>query len=418
MQTQPLRAEAAPTGLGRALALLSSEPHRLMFFFGALQGVVAFGWWAADIVARYGASDVLYAWTVPAMWAHAWLLLYGLFPFFMFGFLMTAGPNWLGAPRPPRAAFIPAAVAMAAGVVLFYGGLFIARELAGAGILIHFAGWLWGIAVLVRMLVRYWNPNARYALVLFVFFTIGCVGSAIFGLSVATGSYTFAGYALLGAVWFFLLPIFAGVSTRMVPFFSRGILGPSVDYRPLWARPALMAGVIAHGAIELSGAGQWLWVIDAPLALIVAYLAGRWGLTRSFRVRLLAVLHISLAVLASAFALYALLSAAVATHALTQVGLAPLHLLTIGYFAAMTVGMVSRVSLGHSGRPLEADTWTWCCYLGLLVAALLRALAEFSSGADYGRVLMVLAALTAFASFAAWAWRYVPMYVTPRVDAR
>jgi uncharacterized protein involved in response to NO len=108
----------------------------------------------------------------------------------------------------------------------------------------------------------------------------------------------------------------------------------------------------------------------------------------------------------------------VATGVLNHVGLAPLHMLTIGYFAAMTVGMVSRVSLGHSGRPLEADNWTWCCYVGLLIAALLRALAEFSVGTAHGRALMVLAALAAFASFAAWAWRYVPMYVTPRVDAR
>jgi uncharacterized protein involved in response to NO len=135
-------------------------------------------------------------------------------------------------------------------------------------------------------------------------------------------------------------------------------------------------------------------------------------------VRLLAVLHISLAVLATALALYGVLSLCVAAGALTRIGLAPLHLLTIGYFAAMTLGMVSRVSLGHSGRALEADRWTWSCYLGVLAAAGLRAAAEFLAAAPYGRLLMVAAALVAFGSFAAWAWRYVPMYVTPRVDAR
>ena len=98
--------------------------------------------------------------------------------------------------------------------------------------------------------------------------------------------------------------------------------------------------------------------------------------------------------------------------------MAPVHLLTLGYFAAMTLGMVSRVSLGHSGRPLEADSWTWCCYVGLLTAALLRVAAEFALGSAIGSVLMVLAALAAFASFGAWAWRYVPMYVMPRVDAQ
>src|SRR3954464_4945471 len=123
MSSQGLRAEAAPRATPGAVALVSSEPHRFMFFFGALQAVTAFGWWSVDIVSRYGLSSSLHAWTVPPMWAHAWLLVYGLFPFFMFGFLVTAGPNWLGAPKPPRSGFIPAGIGMAVGLVLFYVGL-------------------------------------------------------------------------------------------------------------------------------------------------------------------------------------------------------------------------------------------------------------------------------------------------------
>jgi uncharacterized protein involved in response to NO len=399
------------------LKLVSSEPHRLMFLFGALQGVIALAWWSAEMVARYGFGAVLYAWPVPPMWAHAWLLLYGLFPFFMFGFLMTAGPNWLGAPKPPRVGFVPAATGMALGLVVFYVGLFFSRGAAAAGLLLHLAGWTWGIGVLVRMVVRYWNPNARYALLLFAFLTAGCAGSGVFAWSVATADFRYAVYALHAAIWFFLLPIFVGVSTRMVPFFSSRIVGLSADYRPWWARPLLMGCVLAHGAIELYGAPQLLWIVDFPLAVVVMLLAWRWGLPRSFGVRLLAVLHISLAVLALAFLLYGALSVLVATGRLGRVSLAPLHLLTIGYFAAMTVGMVSRVSLGHSGRPLEADAWTWSCYLGLLTAAFVRAIAEFALGTGAAPALMVLAALAAFGSFAAWAWRYVPMYVMPRVDA-
>ncbi|HZN23607.1 MAG TPA: NnrS family protein [Burkholderiales bacterium] len=418
MQERGLQAGGAAQRSPGPLALVSGEPHRLMFFFGAVQAVIAFGWWSAHVVSRYFAFGTPYAWSVPPMWAHAWLLLYGLFPFFMFGFLMTAGPNWLGAPKPSRAGFVPAAVGMAMGVVVFYIGLFTTREIAGTGLLLHAAGWIWGMGVLVRMVVRYWNANARYALVLFVFLSVGAAGSALFALAVASGSYGYARQALHGAIWFFILPIFVGVSTRMVPFFSSRILGPSADYRPWWARPALIVGVLAHGAMELYGASGVVWLVDLPLAFVVARLAWRWGLAQSFRVRLLAVLHISLAVLAAAFLLYAVLSLSVAAGVLERIGLAPVHLLTLGYFAAMTLGMVSRVSLGHSGRPLEADSWTWCCYVGLLAAALLRVAAEFALGSAIGSVLMVSAALAAFAAFGAWAWRYVPMYVRPRVDAR
>jgi uncharacterized protein involved in response to NO len=417
VQTQRLPTDAAPRARIARGALLTSEPHRLMFFCGALQGVVAFGWWSADVLARYVAGTALHVWTLPSMWAHAWLLFYGLFPFFIFGFLMTAGPNWLGAPKPGRTAYVPAALAMAAGLVLFYIGLVAHGLLAGLGVLLHFAGWVWGIGALVRIAMRHWNTNARYALVLFTFLSVGALGSALFGVSIVSGSYAYAATALHAAAWFFLLPIFAGVSTRMVPFFSSRVLGPAVDYKPAWARPALLGGTLLHGAIEIYGAPGLLWLVDLPLAVLIAHLAWKWGLTQSARVRLLAVLHISLAVLAASFLLSAGLSIALATGEIARVGLAPIHLLAIGYFTAMTVGMVSRVSLGHSGRPLEADAWTWGCYLGVIAAALLRVAAEFSGGAAFGSVLMAAAALTAFGSFAAWAWRYMPMYVKPRVDA-
>ena len=401
-----------------AWRLLSSQPHRLMFFFGALQAIAGMSWWLVDVSGRYAGWHAPYAWTVPPMWAHAWLLLYGLFPFFMFGFLMTAGPSWIGAPAPARSVYVPAALAMAAGLALFYAGLATARPVAAAGALLHLGGWLWGAGALMRMAARHWSPQARYALLIFGFVGVGFLGDAVFALSVATGSYGYAPYALHAAVWFFLLPVFLGVATRMVPFFSGRVLGPQVDYKPGWARPALIAGALAHGALELSGAQHLLWLVDFPMALAVALLAWKWGLTKSLRVRLLAVLHLSLAVLAIAFLLSGALSLAVAAGALSHIGLAPLHLLVVGYFSATVLGMVSRVSLGHSGRALEADTLTWTCYLGVVLAAVLRAAAEFLPGSTAGAVLMMAAAIVWLASFGVWAARYLPMYLTARADAR
>jgi uncharacterized protein involved in response to NO len=389
-----------------------------MFFFGALQAVAALAWWLADVTGRYADWHAPYAWTVPPMWAHAWLLLYGVFPFFIFGFLMTAGPNWLGAPKMPPRAYVPAGFAMAAGLVLFYVGLGIARPLAAAGAFLHVAGWLWGAGAVATVIRRYAGANSGYAMVLLVFHGAGIVGSAVFAVSVASASYGYVAYTLHGAVWFFLLPIFLGVSTRMVPFFSSRILGDAVNYRPVWARPVLIVGTLFHGALELAGAAHWLWAVDLPLAVAIARLAWKWGLGKSRGVRLLAVLHISLAMLAAAFLLYAGLSAALAAGRVGRIGLGPLHLLVIGYFAAMAVAMVSRVSLGHSGRPLEADRLTWVCYLGVLLAAFLRVAAEAAVGNAAGSILMVAAAVVLLAAFSAWAWRYVPMYLTPRVDGR
>jgi uncharacterized protein involved in response to NO len=335
----------------------------------------------------------------------------------MFGFLMTAGPNWLAAPKMPRLAFVPAALAMAAGLLAVYVGAFTGRALVATGVLLHVAGWLWGATALMRVAARHWNPNARYALVIFTFLAIGMLGDVMFGLSVANAAYGYIPLVLEGAVWFFLLPVYLGVSTRMVPFFAGRVLGSSVEYRPQWARPLLMLGAILHGVLSLNGLQHYLWAVDLPLALLVFHLAAKWGLFRSIGVRLLAVLHIALAVLAAALLLSAALSVAVAAGMRAGVGPAPLHLLVIGYFSAMLVGMVSRVSLGHSGRALHADALTWYCYLGVIGCGILRAAAEFTpAGAAWA--LMFAAAAAWLAAFGAWAWRYLPMYLNPRVDAR
>jgi uncharacterized protein involved in response to NO len=399
------------------LPLVLTEAHRLTFFFGALQTVAAMAWWLAYLTGSYVSWHEPVATTIPPAWGHAWLLLYGTFPFFIFGFLMTAGPNWLGAGKTPRGDFIPAACAMAAGLVGVYAGLAADRALVAAGVFLHFAGWFWGYAALVRLVATHWNANARYALVIFAFLGIGLAGDGAFALSVATQSYAGMPIVLHGAVWFFLMPIFLGVSTRMVPFFSSRVLGSGVDYKPGWARPVLIVGTLAHGVLAALELDAFLWIVDLPLGLLVLYLAKRWGLGRSGGVRLLAVLHLSLAMLAAAFLLYAVLSAGVAAGTLPRVGLAPLHLAVIGYFAAMLLGMVSRVSLGHSGRALEADAVTWACYLAVLAAAVLRAAAELVRGSGAGTWLMLAAAAVWLVAFGVWARRYVPMYVRPRIDA-
>ena len=57
-------------------------------------------------------------------------------------------------------------------------------------------------------------------------------------------------------------------------------------------------------------------------------------------------------------------------------GLAPLHALAIGFFDSMVLGMASRVTLGHYGRPLVLDNFTWLLFIGFQATALLRIIAD------------------------------------------
>ena len=205
----------------------------------------------------------------------------------------------------------------------------------------------------------------------------------------------------------------------MVPFFSSRVLSGYVLYRPAYSLPLLGAACAAHYLLESSGLEGWTWVADAPMAAWVGWLAWKWGLTQSFRARLLAMLHLSLGVLAVALAFYAVASlAALAGHP-GLFGRGPLHLLSVGYLAAMTFGMVSRVSLGHSGRALEADPLTWYGFLALIGVGAARAVADFAPLPPGIRsALLGLAALAWIAIVAGWAARFVPIYLAPRSDGR
>lgn len=391
-------------------------PHRIMFLGGAVQALAALVWWFVDLGARYGGWFPGLQWSVPAPWAHAWLLVFGLFPFFIFGFLLTAVPNWLGVP-PRRPAYTAAALLLIAGVATFYAGLATSPRLAGLGVLLHLAGWATGLYELARILVTSPPLDKRYPRLIVVELALGWSGNALFLAWFVSDVPFFAELSRKLGVWLFLLPIFFTVSHRMVPYFASRVIEGLAPVRPRWALRAMLAGAALHGVLEIAGADRWLWIVDLPMLATVLHVTLIWGFTRCFRARLLAVLHLSLAGLAGALLLYSVQSLALLASGDSILGTAPLHTMTLCYFSAMVIGMVSRVSLGHSGRPLTADDLTWTCFWGMFATAALRIVAELEFVPAELRVrLMPVAALSWLVFFGAWAWRYVPMYFQPRED--
>ena len=97
-------------------------------------------------------------------------------------------------------------------------------------------------------------------------------------------------------------------------------------------------------------------------------------------------------------------------------GLAPFHSLCIGFFASMILAMASRVTLGHSGLPLELDRFTWLLFLGFQAAAVLRILADIIPA--IAPMLYVIAGLVWLICFILWAAKYAPIYWRPRVDGK
>jgi uncharacterized protein involved in response to NO len=413
----PRETKAPPAAPPVDLRLLANVPHRFFFVLGAVQAVAAMLWWLVDLGARYAGLYAPIPWTVPPPWGHAFLMTYTVFPFFIFGFLMTAMPNWTGEAM-PRGAHLYAGLPMALGVALVYVGFATDARVALAGVALFVAGWLAGAGILASVVAAN-RARDRFGLGLTALLGVGALSAGAFGAWLVTEELAFATVSRHAGVWLFLVPLFLTIEHRLVPFFSSRIIAGYAVYRPQWSLPLLGAAAAGHFALELAGGRGWLWLVDAPMAAWLGFLAVRWGLKGSFRARLLVMLHLGMVAAAVALALYALDSLAVAAGRAGVLGLAPLHALTIGYFAATTVAMVSRVSLGHSGRALEADPLTWWAFLGVLATAGIRAAADLWFVPPTARVwLSVAAAVLWLAVFVAWAARYLPIYLRPRADGR
>ncbi|MCC7090870.1 MAG: NnrS family protein [Nitrosomonas sp.] len=395
---------------------MSAAPHRSLFLAGALQGVLTVMWWVFDLTGRYGIAGTMTNWSVPPTWAHAFLMIYGFFPFFIFGFLFTTYPNWMNGDKVRPREYVMTCVAMAAGVALFYAGLLTHKAISIAGVELMLAGWSVAVYVLFRILLTTPAQDKRHARVISVALLMGWLGVAAYLVWLVTDSPAVLNFARHAGIWFFLLPIVLTVSHRMIPFFSSRVLDNYEMVRPFWMLWLMLAGIAVHGSLQWLELPGYLWIVDLPLAACAGYLSYRWGFQRSFQVSLLAVLHVSFAWLGVAMALYGLQSLIYFASGTLLLGLAPLHAIGIGFFSGMILAMASRVTIGHSGRPLELDRFTWLLFLGFQAPAVLRILADIvPAGAP---LFYVTAGLVWLAYFGLWAGKFAPIYWRARVDGK
>jgi uncharacterized protein involved in response to NO len=389
-------------------ALLAGVPHRFFFLAGVAALAIDALWWAWTVFARIAALPPPPVAIAPTA-LHAFVMLYGFAPFFMFGFLFTAGPRWLGvAPPPPGAWRVPgaaAAVAAMAWVPLQWAPP-VATQVAAA---VYAIAWAALLARFVGLIRRSPAPDKVHATLVAIAMAAGIAGVAAFAIAGA-GAHAFV---KLAGLWLFLLPVFVVVCHRMIPFFTANVVPFVTAFRPWWLLAAMVGAPVAHGLIEAAGWGRWTFVVDAPAAVLMLAITARWGFVQSFANRLLAMLHVGFVWYAVGFALAAA-SSLIQLRGGAGLGLAPVHALTIGFASSLLVAMVTRVSCGHTGRMLQADTVTWWLFVLLQVAALARLAAEFLPGA----YAYPLAAALFAASVVPWSAKYAPLYWRPRADGR
>lgn len=395
----------------RFWSVYTAAPHRVLFLPGFIQGVLVMTWWLLDLELRFSGDTGLVSTGLPAPLLHGWLMIYGFFPFFVFGFLFTAAPNWLSGAAVTRPSYVVTMLGLCIGSMLLYVGQSV------PGLVFHLLGWSVALQALWKSLRSAKDPDPRHAWAAWTALALGATGEFLIlsGLLFERWEWLQAGIDL--GIWGCLAPLFLTVCHRMIPWFTSRVVKDYVLVRPYAALWAMWVGCLLHYVLSVTAQSALLWLADFPTAILIFWLSARWAFRRSFQARLLAMLHVAFLWAGAGFALFAMDSLARFLGLAWSAGLAPLHALSIGFFGAMLIGMASRVSLGHSGRALQADAATWFVFWLIQGVALLRVLPDILS--EYFPSHMVsLAGLLWLLVMAWWAWKYAPMAWQPRIDGK
>ncbi len=299
---------------------------------------------------------------------HIHELLYGYLPAIVAGFLLTAVPSWTGRP-PVTGALLAALFAIwLAGRVAVAASALIGPAPAAAVDLLFLIALA---AVAAREIAS--GKNFRNLKILILVALLGA-GNLVFHIEAVTSGASNYGKRIGITAAILLIALIGG---RVVPSFTRNWLarsGPDNLPEPFGRFDAI---ALALSAIALA---IWIAVPDGVATASACALAGvlqlirlaRWKGHRTFSEPLVTVLHAAYIFVPIGFLLTAI--AAVSPDAVSKAS--GIHAWTAGAIGLMTLAIMTRASLGHTGRPLAATRAIAAIYLSVAAAAAGRILAE------------------------------------------
>ena len=387
-----------PRGIDRDGPAILSYGFRPFFLAAGCYGVVAMAGWVAALTLGLEPGGQTYG---PLFW-HGHEMLFGYAAAALAGFLLTAVPNWTG--RLPVSGYplLGLLVVWAAGRIAMLMpesfGLWFAALLDMA-----FLPLLAAIIAREVLAGRNWKNLKVLAGV-----SVLALSNGYAHIAVLSGGDPQIPLRLAVATYVALVALVGG---RIIPSFTRNWLA-----RKGATRLPASFGKVDIAAVAMLVAGLLAWVIDPdqPLiaipvvlaALLNAYRLWRWRGGRTVAEPLVAVLHAGYG-----FVPLGLLAIAASAQGWTSQA-SSMHVLTIGVIGVMTLAVMTRASLGHTGRSLVATRSTALSYLLVLLAAAIRPLAEALP--DYYNTLLGVAGVAWIAAFGIFVIEYGPILIAKK----
>lgn len=373
---------------------------RAGFLAAAIFAVLAMGRWLSWLLWPHTWQT-----SMPPNWWHAHEMTFGFAMPVIAGFLLTAVATWTSLPgtRGWR-------------LQLLFG--------------------LWLAARLILWLAPQWAVLAWLAEMLFIAFIAVELGQRVWArrqwhnmlflpmllilMLLNSASYHYLEQAIMstrlhyGAVWMITVFIVI-IGGRVIPLFTASRLGLKIAPLPAWLEYLAIGSVIVIGLVTAFVPPQepagWLTALCLAAGGLHLYRLGHWQGWKTMGVPLLWSMHLSYACIPLAL----LGMAFVGTDPVAGKNI--IHLLAIGAIGGMIIAMMSRVSLGHTGRTLDVPRYLAAAFALVFLAAIVRALLPIIT-ASLTTLSWRISAVLWMLAFGLFLYRYLPVLTRPRVDGK
>lgn len=376
---------------------LFANSFRPFFLLAAIQAALSILAWLPMFYGELSVSSAF----APRDW-HIHEMLYGFLPAVITGFLFTAIPNWTGR-LPIRGR------PLAALLAVWLAGRIVVTVSANIGwafaLVVDAAFLVLVVAAATREIIA--GGNWRNLPVVGLVFAL-LAGNVAF--HVETHYEGAADVSIRVGIGVVILLI-ALIGGRIIPSFTRNWL---VKFNP--GRLPVPFGRFDGAVIGCSALALVSW-IAAPLNMItgiamamvgVLHLVrlARWAGDRTLRERLLVILHVGYVFVPLGFILNALSAFDVLPPS------AGIHAWTAGAAGTMTLAVMTRASLGHTGQALTASPAIQGIYAAVIIAALARVAAVLLPA--HNDVLLHIAACGWIVAFLGFAVAFGPLLAGSR----
>ncbi len=374
-----------------------SQPHQPFFILAFINAIVIM---FIFLLSYKGMMNL----SISSSNFHAYGLTYLLFTPAFFAFLFTTFPRFSSTPTIKKELYMRIFSFYYLGSALFVLGSIVSPIFSAIGMVLTFIGHFMGMLILQDIYKKttmedthdiYWILLAmKFGVLAHLLFIVGeLFYQPLIGLSTEVSTYLFL----------FLLTF--SVAQRMVPFFSHSIADKN-DTLLKVLFSLLLLHIVLEGVYTNSS-----FLVDILIGTLIAKELLRWELEYPHPNPLLWILHTALYWVPIAFVFGGLVNLISLTTDVSFL-LLDIHLLLLGFVFTMLIGFGTRVTLGHSGNTMQADTWTKRLFMFTQVVVLLRILVSLVASLGWNfMILFDISITTWLLFFTAWAIRFFKVLI-------